>query len=53
MVLFSKSITLMTMDLNKNIMEIEGKVAYCKMEKSKSRVAQGNLTCPEQNLTLQ
>jgi hypothetical protein len=23
------------MDLNKNIMEIEGKFAYCKMEKSK------------------
>jgi hypothetical protein len=35
MVLFSKSITLMTIDLNKNIMKIEGEVAYCKMEKSK------------------
>jgi hypothetical protein len=35
MVLFSKSITLITIDLNKNIMKIEGEVAYCKMEKSK------------------
>jgi hypothetical protein len=26
---FSKCVTLITIDLNKNIMEIEGKVAYC------------------------
>ncbi len=31
---FSKCITLITIDLNKNIMEIEGKVAYCKKDKS-------------------
>jgi hypothetical protein len=31
---FSKFITLRTIDLNKNIMEIKGKVAYCKKDKS-------------------
>ena len=31
---FSKFITLRTIDLNKNIMEIKGKVAYCGKDKS-------------------
>ena len=32
---FSKYIKLISVDHNKNIIEIKGKVAYCKMEKSK------------------
>ena len=31
---FSKFITLRTIDLNKNIIKIKGKVAYCKKDKS-------------------
>jgi c-di-GMP-binding flagellar brake protein YcgR len=31
---FSKYITLISVDLNKNIIEIKGKVAYCKKNKS-------------------
>lgn len=36
---FSKCITLITIDLNKNIMEIKGKVVYCKKNKSEKYIS--------------